>query len=376
LRLILVAGAARSVSPQPTGVKSWAVRYRLNGRPAKFTLGQYPAVPLAEARRKATEALARVAKGDDPSTERREAREAAEREQHIVARLAALFIEQHCRRKTRISTATQATGIFNREVLPIWGRRPIESIRRRDIADLVNAIAETRPIMANRTLAHLSKFFKFCVARDWLDASPCVGIERPSKETARSRCLDDDEIRRFWVACDGLPKPYGDIFQLLLLSGAPRQEVADMKWCELDLSRGLWTLPAERNKADVVLVRPLGPQAWSIIAKQPRTPGRVFISCRSGLWKAKRQLDQTMRPTSPWVAHDLRRTSRSLLSRAGVDSDVAEMLLGHALPGMRQIYDRFDYLQPKTIAYEKLESALSLILNPPADNVRPLRRRG
>src|SRR5262249_2659989 len=204
------------------------------------------------------------ARGTDPAAAKREAR-APERNRDTVERLAALFIEQHAKRKTRAASWKAVEGTFRREVLPAWGKRPIASIRRRDVADLVNAMAMTRPIMANRLLAHLSRFFRWCVARDWLGASPVVGVERPAAETARSRSLSDDEVRAFWSATDTLPAPFGDIFRLLLLSGARRQEIGDLRWAEIDVARRLWMLPAARNKAGVDLIRPLGPRAWEII---------------------------------------------------------------------------------------------------------------
>src|SRR5262249_19009901 len=279
----------------------------------------------------AATAMEQVARGIDPAAEKREAK-TADRRSDTVEQLAILFIEQHAKRKTRPSSWKAVESTFRREVLPAWGNRPIADIRRRDVADLVNAVAMTRPISANRMLAHLSRFFRWCVARDWLSGSPCVGVERPAPETSRNRCLADDEVRQFWVATDTLSKPFGDIFRLLLLSAARRQEIAGLRWTELDISRRLWTLPAARNKAGVDLIRPLGPRAWEIITAQPRSSEFVFGRHRSGFAHLKLQLDRAMQ-VEAWVTHDLRRTARTLLARGRVNSDVAELLLGHALPG-------------------------------------------
>jgi integrase len=357
---------------QPSGIKSWACRFRLNGKSQKLTLGQFPTVSLAKARKLAASAMEQLARGIDPAAERREAR-SADRHQDTVERLAILFIEQHAKRKTRVASWKAVEGTFRREVLPVWGSRPIADIRRRDVADLVNAVAMTRPIMANRMLAHLSRFFRWCVARDWLSGSPCVGVERPAPETVRSRCLTDDEVRRFWSATDTLPKPFGDIYRLLLLSAARKQEIGGMRWAELDIARRLWVLPAARNKAGVDLVRPLGPQAWAIITAQPRSSDFVFGRNRSGLAHLKPQLDRAMQIPA-WRNHDLRRVGRSLLARGRVNSDVAEMLLGHLLPGLRKTYDVHGYLDEKRAAYETLEREIDLIVNPPDAAVLPFRR--
>src|SRR5262245_58489848 len=309
---------------QPSGLKSWACRYRVARKPVKLTLGSYPAVSLAEARQLAAAALVDVARGTDPAAVKREAKQEAKAD--TVEQLAGQFLEQHAKRKTRESSWKAVEATFKREVLPAWGSRPIIDIRRRDIADLVEAIAVTRPIQANRTLAHLSRFFKWCAGRDYIAGSPCIGVERPGAEVARNRCLNDDELRAFWAGTGHLPAPWGGVYRLLVLSGARREEVCQLPWSEIDLQHRLWTLPAQRNKAGVDLVRPLGPMAWSIIAAQPAGGNGgeyVFPRSRSRFDAAKKQLDQAMAVTD-WVVHDLRRVARSLLSRGRVESDVAE----------------------------------------------------
>jgi integrase len=120
---------------------------------------------------------------------------------------------------------------------------------------------------------------------------------------------------------------------LLLLSACRRQEVAEMRWSELDLPRRIWTLPSERSKNRLPNMLPLGPLAWSIIEAQPRIAGSdyVFGRARNGFSVIKHKLDAAMQTATPWVTHDLRRSGRSLLGRARVPSDIAERCLGHLL---------------------------------------------
>jgi integrase len=359
---------------QPSGRKSWAVRFRIDGRTGKHTLGSWPAVPLAEARRLAAAAMAQVAQGTDPRAEKRKAKaEATERNLDTVAKLADLFLEQHAKRKTRENSWKAVEGTFRREVIPVWGDRPITEIRRRDVNDLVTAVAMTRPIMANRLLSHLSRFFRWAAARDVIAGSPCIGVERPAPETIRARCLSDDELRAFWAATGVLPAPAGDLFRVLLLSAARAREITGLRWDELDFAGRIWVLPAARNKARVDLERPLGPLAWEIIAAQPRVSEFVFGRPRA-LFYLKHRLDQVMQTETRWRTHDLRRVARSLLSRGRVLSDVAEMCLGHLLAGQRKIYDRHGYVDEKRAAYETLEREIDRIINPPEAAVIPFRR--
>src|SRR5262249_42870880 len=153
----------------------------------------------------------------------------------------------HARRKNRPSTAWAAERIFNRLVLPAWRGRSVQEIKRRDVIDLVEHVATDRPYLANRTLGVLSKFFNWLIARDRLALSPVAGVERPHKEVARSRTLSDEEVVALWKACNS-QGAFESALKVLLLVGARRNEVSQMKWAELDEERQAWIIPAHRSK--------------------------------------------------------------------------------------------------------------------------------
>jgi integrase len=334
---------------------------------------------LAEARKLATEALHDLGRDIDPGAvkqvnKRTAAEVAADRAHDTIERLAELYLEQHARKKTREKTWKQAEVIFHREVLPRWRGRPVADIGRKDVRELVRAIASTRPILANRTQAYLSRFFRWLVSEDYLAASPVVGMERPAKENVRDRALSDDEIRRFWAATDRLPAPVRSVYRVLLLSGARLQEVAAMQWCELDLAQKIWTLPAQRSKSKAAHILPLSPLAWQIIEAQPRVSDCVFGVKRTGFSYYKLTLDAEMKINVPWVNHDLRRTARSLMSRARVESEIAERMIGHLPRGIVRVYNTYDFVDEKRDGFAKLEREIALILDPPAAAVLPFRR--
>jgi integrase len=366
---------------QPNGKRSWAVRYRHHDRTRKLTLGSLPPIGLAEARKLATEALHDLGRDIDPGTvkqvnKRTAAEVAADRAHDTIERLAELYLEQHARKKTREKTWKQAEAIFHREVLPRWRGRTIADIGRKDVRELVRAIAATRPILANRCQAYLSRFFRWLVNEDYITGSPVVGIERPAKETVRDRALSDDEIRRFWAATNRLPAPVRSIYRMLLLSGARLQEIAGMQWRELNLTQKIWTLPAQRSKSKAAHILPLSPLAWQIIEAQPRIAGSdyVFGARRPGFSYFKRMLDAEMKINEHWVNHDLRRTARSLMARARVESEVAERMIGHLPRGIVRTYNVHDFVDEKRDGFAKLEREIDLILNPPAAAVLPFRR--
>ncbi|HMF22418.1 MAG TPA: site-specific integrase, partial [Pseudolabrys sp.] len=194
-------------------------------------------------------------------------------------------------------------------------------------------------------------------------------------EHRRSRILDDDELRRLWAATAD-EQPFSNFVRLLLLTTARRGEAAGMKWSEVGAD-ALWTLPAERSKTKTEIVRPLSKAAQAVLAAQPRgigdyvfTPGAAPLRNFSD---AKRKLD-AVSGLSGYQLHDLRWTSRSLLSRAGINSDIAERCLGHALPAIRATYDRHHFLDEMAHAFEALAALIERIVNPTDAAVIAFRR--
>src|SRR5262249_51580179 len=187
-----------------------------------------------------------------------------------------------------------------------------------------------------------------------------------------------DELRAVWQAADQRGDVVGPLARFLALTACRRGEAAAITWAEL--ADGVWVLPAARNKVGKELVRPLSEPVLTLLAELPRRGPYVFsiVGQRpfNGFFKAKREIDAASGVTG-WTWHDLRRTSRSLMSRAGIASDIAEMCLGHVLPAMRGVYDRHSYRAEKAAAYAGLARQIEAIVHPPEDsgNIVELRRR-
>jgi integrase len=373
-REISDGGSGLFLVMQPSGAKSWAVRYRYDGRPTKLTLGSWPTLTLAAARKGAADALHDLANGIDPNATRKAAKQkAAESEANTVAAICNEFLQ---RESKRLRTIDQRERILRRLVYPVIGNRPINSLKRRDIARLLDGIEDHNgQRMADATLAALRRVFNWYAARDDEFVSPIVrGMSRQNvAEHRRSRTLDDDELRRLWAAtADG--QRFSNLIRLLLLTAARRGEGAEMRWDEI--TDGIWTLPASRSKTKTEVVRPLSRAAQAVLAAQPRITEWVFTTTRTGPLKSfsepKAKLDAASGVAS-WRIHDLRRSSRSLLSRAGVNPDIAERCLGHALPTIRAMYDRHRYLDEMAHAFEALAALIERIVNP-TDAVLAFRR--
>jgi integrase len=361
---------------QPSGRRGFCVRFRFNGVSKKLTLPN--GVTLVQARKLAADAAFDVAKGIDPS----EAKKTAQAKAAAAAAdtLQAICTEYQKRKGKDLRTADVRAGLLERLVYPTLGSRQIDGIKRSEIIRLLDKIEdECGPRQADIVLALLRTVMSWYATRHDDYIPPFVrGMSRhSSKDHERSRVLDDAELRQVWRSADTAGE-FGALLKFLLLTGARRNEAAHMRWEELD--SGAWSLPASRNKVKTDLVRPLSKAAQAVLNERPQIDGCAYIFTNNGRTPItgysflKAQFDKACGVTG-WRLHDLRRTARSLLSRAGVASDHAERCLGHAIGGMRGVYDRHRYVEEMRLAYEALAAQIEHIINPPKGNVTPIKKR-
>jgi integrase len=374
---------------QPSGAKSFAVRYRYASQPRKLTLGAFPALSLEVARDLGGKALRAAAEGRDPANEKQAAKkaetEAIRSQRDLYENVAREFIERHAMKSNRASTWRETARILGLrpspedpslladiggDVMSAWRGRRIQGITKRDVIALLDRVNDRgSPIMANRVLSAVRKLFNWCVSRDVLQGSPCTLINPPAQERSRDRILEDDELRKVWNAAEAEGWPFGPLIKLLVLTGQRVSEVGGMRWDEINKDRGLWTLPAERVKNGVRHEVPLSDAAMAIIGTLPHiktTKGFIFTTRRdaavSGFSRAKDSLDAAIAATLPkaqaldhWTFHDLRRTMASGMARLGIQIPVIEKILNHSSGTFRGIvggYQRHSYSEEKRKALE------------------------
>jgi integrase len=332
--------------------KSWTFFFTRDGKRVRLTFGAYPTISLAAARRRALEARGEIAEGRDPRSVSAET-------------LQAICEEYLGREGSKLRSKDWQARALERLVYPTLGARPIGEIRRTEIIRLLDRIEdENGAVMADRTLAVVRKIMNWHASRSDDFRSPIVRGMARSKSLARERTLTDNELRKVWAACEGV---FGAMVKFILLTAARRSEATKMAWAEIDGAD--WTLPAARNKTKVDLVRPLSKAA---LAALPKRTGDFVFSRADGTPLSRPEnfklaLDKAS-GVSGYTIHDLRRTARTLLSRAGVSADVAERCLGHVIGGVRGVYDRHEYHEEKATAFEALAAQIDRIVNP-QDNV-------
>lgn len=344
---------------QPSGAKGWAIRYRHAGMPRKYTLGAYPAIDLKTARDLAGKALRAVAEGRDPGREKTQERAGKPDTVETVARQ---FIERHCKRSNRPRTARETQRLLDLHVLPRWRTRLMREITRRDVLDLLDRVVDDgKPIAANRTFSAARKMFNWAVARDIINASPCTGVKPPTAERSRDQVLSNSELRDVWHAANKMGGPFGALIHLLIVTGQRRDEVAKMRWAEIDLDGRLWTLARERVKNDTPHDVPLSETAIAILQALPRIGNEYVLTTNgeapsSNYAKNKRHLDALLPgDMPPWRLHDLRRSAASGMARLGFNLPIIEKVLNHSsgsFAGIVGVYQKHTFADEKRRALE------------------------
>ncbi|MFF0920521.1 tyrosine-type recombinase/integrase [Rhizobium leguminosarum] len=390
---------------QPSGSMSWAIRYRFGGRPRKMTVGNYPLFGLAKARELAGAALRSVAEGKDPGAVKLSDAAARSNPSNLVVAQLDQFLTRYVKQRNRESTARETERFVNLYLRKRWQHKLLADITRREIIDLLDEIAESHPISANRVHAILRRFFNWCIERDVIAVSPVANVTAPGEVVSRDRTLSRDEIRLVWLASAKIGWPFGPMVKLLLLTGQRRDEVASAQRSEFDLGANVpaWTIPKERAKNGKAHVVPLSPAAVEIIESLPRVSGEIdFVLTTtgktgiSGFSRSKALLDAAMMEIAkeeaeargekdfepqiaPWRLHDLRRTCASGMAELGQPVHVVEAVLNHksgSIKGVAAVYNRYEYAEEKRGALTAWAGHVQgLIGHTSGENVVPMRGR-
>ncbi|HEX5957182.1 MAG TPA: tyrosine-type recombinase/integrase [Hyphomicrobiaceae bacterium] len=370
------------------GHKSWVVQYRAQGVSRRYTISGK--LTLAKARQKARVVQGMVAYGRDPVTEERKKKAEAHNTLKAIA-------EEYLRReekKGELRSLRERRRIFERYLYPKLGPRQIADIKRSDITRLMDKIEnDNGPVMADHVLAMLRKLMNWHASREDDFRPPIVrgmARTRPS-ERARERILEDHELRAVWKVAGTFAGPYGHLVRFLLLTAVRLHEASEMTRAEVSADGSEWTVPAARHKSKSDFLVPLSKAAHEALAAVPKIGRRGVVFTTdgqtpfSGFSKAKaafdkevlaelRKVDPKAEAPARWTNHDLRRTARSLMSRAGVPPRHAEVALGHTIQGVEGTYDRYTYVAEKREAFEALATRIERILNPQS-NVIPMPAR-
>jgi integrase len=354
----------------PNGAKSFvAVARDPNGKQIWATIGPTDLLGVDAARDKAREAINRI-KGGMPAFAAPVAKPDTFKE------VAENYLRRHVEAKG-LRSQPELERMLTQFILPAWGDRDFLTIRRGDVAALLDEIQDSRGARsADYVLAIVRGMMNwFATRHDDYQPPIARGMRRTDPTSrARERILDDDEIRTVWAAAEAGGK-FGALVRLALLTAQRREKLASMRWDDVSIY-GEWHIPTEdREKGNPGWLL-LPDAALAIIKEQPRFGSNPYVFAgrgtahMNGFSKCKRTLDAALPGMAAWTIHDLRRTARSLMSRAGVRPDISERVLGHVIAGVEGVYDRHSYRDEKADALRRLAGLITTILAPSENVVR------
>jgi integrase len=360
------------------GARSFAFRFRHphTRKTLRLTIGNYPAVSLEAARRRARKMAEQVGAGENPIEARKAERKAAPN--RTFQALADRYLKEYAERRKRPRSIEEDRRNLAIHLLPKWAKRDFRTIRRADIIELIDGIiSDGKHSAANRVHTLISGIFSFAIDAELLEANPAARLKKRGVEHPSDRVLYDDEIKTFWhgIVLSPVSHSVGLALRLALLTAARANEVAGARkseFQELDSHDPVWAIPAERvkNKRDHLL--PLSPLAVETIKAAigltdsddeflfPTRLGRRGPIDRHTLSMAMARFGKNLNGSAAktWKKdmpspHDLRRSVATRLAEMGISKEIRDRVLNHA--GSRhdpeaKHYNKYEFQKEKRAA--------------------------
>lgn len=351
-----------------SGAKSFFVGTRINGKYCRITIGQYPKVTLADARKKAGGIITDAGAGISPETKEKRTKRGT------FKAVCDDFMADHAKNHRTRHEMQRKIDVE----LKAWHDRPIASITRGEIKELLREKARglERGVAANRLLALISKIFAWALDEEIIDSSPALRLKRPAKEIERERVATADEIHRLWRAYNHYGYPHGAHAKMMLLTGQRFNEVASMKWS--DITDDGWRLPAAASKTGLGHLVPLSTLAREVLAGVPQIGTYVFRVLKDKPLRSSSKQNARLywrAKITDWQPEDARRTCATFMRSIGIDRLVVSKLLNHAEGGITKVYDRWAADPEKADAVERWANKLREIIgDDPASTVTQLKR--
>ena len=398
------------VKVTPAGAKVYLLQYRVGGRgnpTRRYTIGKHGPLTPDQARTRAKQLASMVEHGIDPrqaEDDEKAAKAEAQRQADETARIVGeltftkqvdIWLKEYAV-DHRDRTVGQARSIVALYLRPALGDKPLPHITRADLQAIIDAIPLRSRANRLAVYAYASIFFRWAAERGTIAKSPVKSMAKPPAPKARNRVLTDDEIAAVWNGAATLSGPYGTFYRFLMLTGQRRDEVAGMKWPELDRARASWTIPADRAKNGKTHIVPLAPiiiaeldalslagqikakadkadaatwpKAGPVLTTDGATSIRSYSKAKIALDKAIAETRATKEHPTPipaWRVHDLRRTLATGLQKLGIRLEVTEAALNHlsgSRAGIVAVYQQHDWAAEKRDALRGWAAAVLAIV--------------
>ena len=366
-RITLTDGRGLQLRITSSGKRTWSLQYRFNGRMLKTTIGEWPAVSVADARKLADAERLKLAQGVDPQTEKKNAKHKGLSFQSAWEMFDALYISEK-----KPKTAREYRRSAKADILPRFKHLALKDVTKADIVALIDSIHKRAPVMANRTLALISKFYSWCLGKDYVERNLALGIPKV-KEQSRDRVLTLEELRTIYSAAKKLSAGNQLFVQLLLLTGQREAVIARLEANEIH--ENSLVISRERNKSGERINVPLSALAKRLIDELGNHEGPYVVSTTdgakpvSGFSKLKQKLDELTGIEEHWTFHDIRGGIATYLEENGLDRAYTARILNHKDSSVTGIYARPEHRQHIARVLEQWSQVLASDDGLSADNI-------
>ncbi|CUJ66909.1 MAG: tyrosine-type recombinase/integrase [Achromobacter sp.] len=376
------------------GTATWVLRYRIGGPQKEVTIGNYPDVTLAEARKTARKLRAAIDSGDDPAVEKRQ-------EKARVTKIATVrqLVEDFKGKKLgglAVDTVRYRIWDLDKIILPKLGSLPVDQVQPADVVHMIETANRTWTI-SKRILTSTKMLFAHACGLRLINVNPVVGIDLvalrgPRPPVRRRVMLTEPELRTLLADIEDIGTENALALRILLATCVRSTELATARWEYVDLDAGRWIVPEQNVKVRRAFMVPLTPTVvgwfrqlqelagtsdWVLPARQERRRrnqgGDTHVG-KTTLWAAiQRAFERGDIDIRRFTPHDTRSTAKGHMRNLGVSSDVSELALNHKLKGMEGIYDVREDIPERRVALELWAAFLDSCASGTAWNVTPLR---
>lgn len=365
-------GLSARVSPK--GKIVFQLRFRIEGKQQRLSLGSYPGTSLKEARDRTVNYKEQLFEGNDPRVVRKKER-VKNTDVLTVKNAFDLWYQGYC--SVHKSSHEEIGRSFEMYTLPIVGSCPVDSLSTNDWMNLLSDIKLKVPSIADRLLGNTKQMLSWLARRELIARNPLENMESKRDlgiiKKPGLRSLTDDEVRMLLVALtDSRLAIKNKLFiRLCLIYGCRNGELRTCERKDLNFQDGTWITPADKHKTGKKtgrpLVRPVIPETERLFRSvMELSPGSKYVfsdqtganvMSRFGIGSLPYSLMQWLRKNHNydmvhWSVHDLRKTARTNFSKF-TPPHIAEVMLGHKLPGEWSTYDHYYYLEEQADCLRK-----------------------
>lgn len=339
------------------GVKSWIYRYKIGGKTDKLTLGHYPKMDLATARKEFEKLRGHRREKQNPKDIIEHTKQKAN---NTVEKLIQAWYKGYAEKT--LKKPLQIKQQIDSDIIPLLGKMPLDKIQTIDISKALDKIVERgAPIHANRVLSTIKQAFNYGVSRGSLPFNPANNIRARDIggiEKSRERFLTIDEIKTLWLFLDTKKHKVSlhikNAIKILLLTGVRTSELRLATWePEFNFEESLWTIPAEHSKIGTVVKIHLSEPVKHLLMELKQSSDSIYVLpsidnntplTENALPRAIKRIQKRV-GIPGWRAQDLRRTFSTQLGEAlHINPVVIEKCLGHKMPKIMATYNKNEML--------------------------------